>query len=237
MKFLLKKKSEANQNKIPYVLVHPARVRRVTLKVEYPDQVIVSAPKRTPVQLINKFVNDHQQWIQDQLERLKISHNLIESDDQIMIFGKYFSKKYSNSQSQEQGVYTAKNVLVINYPSSTSPKIMQKEIRLFLKKAARTYLYKQTPNLANIMKLSYKSLTLREQKSRWGSCSGKDNLNLNWRLVHYPPAVIDYVIIHELAHLLHHDHSKNFWNLVARYDPDYKIHRKYLKKYGVTNYD
>lgn len=237
MKFLLKKKSEPTQSVVPYVLVHPARARRVTLKVEHPNQVIIYAPKKTPIELINKFVNDHQQWIQNQLERLKISHNLIESDNQIMIFGKKLSKISSNNKTQEQGVYTSNNTLIINYPSSTSAKTIEKEVRLFLKKAARTYLYKQTPNLANIMGLTYNSLTLREQKSRWGSCSGKDNLNLNWRLVHYPPAVINYVIIHELAHLVHHDHSINFWNLVAKYDPEYKIHRKYLKKYGVTSYD
>ncbi len=236
MKFLLKKKPTSTQAVIPYTLKHPARVGRVTLKVEYPDQVIVSAPKRTPIELINKFVSEHQQWIDDQLKKLMASKNLIESDDQIMIFGKKFSKVFINDPVQKQGVFIKKNQLIINLPSLNSSTIIKKEVKNFLKKAARTYLYKQTPNFASKMEVSYNSLTLREQKSRWGSCSGKDNLNLNWRLVHYPPAVINYVIIHELAHLVHHNHSKNFWNFVAKYDPEYKIHRKYLKKYGVTNY-
>jgi len=57
---------------------------------------------------------------------------------------------------------------------------------------------------------------------------------LNWKLVHYPPEIIDYVIIHELAHLTHHNHSHQFWSYVAHYDPDYKQHRNYLKKHAVT---
>ncbi len=84
------------------------------------------------------------------------------------------------------------------------------------------------------MNTSINKITLRQQKTRWGSCSSAGNLNFNWRLVHYPPEVIDYVIIHELAHRTHMDHSSSFWQLVARYDPDHLKHRNWLKKHGVS---
>jgi predicted metal-dependent hydrolase len=83
------------------------------------------------------------------------------------------------------------------------------------------------------MDISFGSISLREQKSRWGSCSSLGNLNFNWRLAHHPPAVIDYVIIHELAHRLHMDHSSAFWSVVKKYDPEHLKHQGWLKRRGL----
>ncbi len=220
-----------------YILRHPPNSKRLSLKVEYPNQVIISAPKRFPKKIINRFVEDHQDWITAQIKKITAQHQQVETDDQIMIFGKMYQKSQNYINNQEQGIFILQDQLLINFPDSAIKKIIKKEIKLFLKATARTYLYQRTPTLAKNLKLSYSSLTLREQKSRWGSCSSKNSINLNWRLVHYPPAVIDYVIIHELAHLVHHNHSKSFWLLVAKHDPEYKEHRTYLKKYGVTLFE
>ena len=84
------------------------------------------------------------------------------------------------------------------------------------------------------MDINFNSITLREQKTRWGSCSSKGNLNFNWRLVHYRPEIIDYVIIHELAHRTHMNHSAKFWQLVEKYDPEYRKHRGFLKRHGMA---
>ena len=84
------------------------------------------------------------------------------------------------------------------------------------------------------MQTSYNKITLRRQKTRWGSCSSKKNLNFNWQLVYFEPKIIDYVIIHELAHLTHMNHSKNFWQLVEKYDPEYKKHVGWLKRNGLN---
>ena len=79
---------------------------------------------------------------------------------------------------------------------------------------------------------SYSSITVRDQKTRWGSCSSRGTLSFNYRLIFAPPAVLDYVVIHELCHLTHMNHSKDFWNMVSSVMPDYKIHRKWLKERG-----
>lgn len=78
----------------------------------------------------------------------------------------------------------------------------------------------------------YTSITIRDQKSRWGSCSSRGTLSFNYRLIFAPPAVLDYVVVHELCHLTHMDHSKNFWNKVAGLIPDYKLQRQWLKDHG-----
>lgn len=85
------------------------------------------------------------------------------------------------------------------------------------------------------MKLYPKKITYRNQKSRWGSCSSKGNINLNWKIGCFEQEIQDYVIIHELAHLVHQNHSQRFWNLVATYCPNYKATSKklHLKDYEV----
>lgn len=76
----------------------------------------------------------------------------------------------------------------------------------------------------------YNRVFFRNQKTRWGSCSSKRNLNFNWRLVLAPLDILDYVVVHELCHLEQMNHSKAFWNLVAEQAPDYKKRRKWLKE-------
>lgn len=85
---------------------------------------------------------------------------------------------------------------------------------------------------APILQVSYGRITLRSQKTRWGSCSGKGNLNFNCLLMQTPPEVRDYVVVHELCHLLEMNHSPRFWALVEGVLPDYRNRRQWLKLQG-----
>ena len=85
---------------------------------------------------------------------------------------------------------------------------------------------------ARLMHLSYNRVTIRHQKTRWGSCSGKGNLNFNCLLALVPPQVLDYVVVHELCHLKEMNHSARFWAEVARVLPDYASSRLWLRKNG-----
>lgn len=82
---------------------------------------------------------------------------------------------------------------------------------------------------AERMKVTYGKVTLREQKTRWGSCSSKGNLNFNWKLVLLPERLLDYVVVHELAHRIEMNHSPEFWKIVEKELPDYRERRKELK--------
>jgi Predicted metal-dependent hydrolase len=82
---------------------------------------------------------------------------------------------------------------------------------------------------ATKMNYEYNQIRIKSSKTRWGSCSSKKNINLNWALLMSPLNVLDYVVIHELCHLKEMNHSKKFWDLVKSYDPNYKKHIKWLK--------
>lgn len=82
-------------------------------------------------------------------------------------------------------------------------------------------------------KFKYNKVTIKNQKSRWGSCSRKGNLNFNYKIAALPEKLVDYIVIHELCHLGEFNHSRNFWNLVAKTAPDYKDSVRELKKVGI----
>lgn len=88
------------------------------------------------------------------------------------------------------------------------------------------------PVLAGRLNLKYNKVSIKSQRSRWASCSKKGNLNFNLLLAAAPPQVIDYVIIHELVHLVELDHSPRFWQLVKEADPEYKRHKEWLASYA-----
>ena len=84
------------------------------------------------------------------------------------------------------------------------------------------------------MGVTYNRVTIRNQKGRWGSCSSKGNLNFNYRLHYLPQELMDYVVVHELAHRLEMNHSARFWNIVGQYDPKYREHQKRLTEIGIS---
>lgn len=106
------------------------------------------------------------------------------------------------------------------------------ELEKRYKKAAMDYIPKRVAYYAGIMDVSYGKISIRDAKTRWGSCSSSGNLSFSWRLMLAPFSVLDYVVVHELCHRVHMNHSKEFWHLVEYYIPDYKIKRKWLKENG-----
>ncbi len=124
----------------------------------------------------------------------------------------WIAKAFENIQRREQ-----------NHPEPTADQIKQ------LKQIAKEYLPKAVEYYGNLMGLKPTSVKITSAKGRFGSCSGKNGICFSYRLMMYEKEAIDYVVVHELAHIKHHNHSASFWKLVEKYMPDYKERRRLLK--------
>lgn len=117
----------------------------------------------------------------------------------------------------------------ITAPLQSSIEERREAIVKLFKKEARPYFLARLQFFAGIMGVRPSGLSVRGQKTLWGSCSAEGAISLNWKLLCCPRDVIDYVVVHELSHIPHRNHSARFWNFVGRFDPQFKEHRAYLK--------
>jgi predicted metal-dependent hydrolase len=110
----------------------------------------------------------------------------------------------------------------------SEPQLSEEDIKA-LRRSARAYFTEKCAYYALIMGLEYNRVTITGAKTRFGSCSSKKNISFSYRLMLYPEAARDYVVVHELAHLVEMNHSAKFYAIIARYMPDYKARRSILK--------
>lgn len=211
-----------------YQIKRSSRSLSLRISINAKAQVVVSAPKFMPEFIIRKFVDGQKEWIESNLAKVKKNQVAVKTDELYI-----FDKKYQvviDSSADKMGIIAKNGQILINNLSAKTPSKITQQIEEFLKKTASKYIATRTQILAKKMGINYQRISLRQQSSRWGSCSSHGNLNFNWRLVHYPPAIIDYVIIHELAHRLEMNHSKKFWEIVKKHDGEYLIHKGQLRK-------
>ena len=119
-----------------------------------------------------------------------------------------------------------------NRPVSNLTDIQRAALERRYIAAAKNYFPKRVAYFVQFTGGSYSRITIRDQKTRWGSCSAKGTLSFNWRLMLAPPAILDYVVVHELCHLTYMNHSASFWKKVESVYPDYRTARKWLKDHG-----
>ena len=105
---------------------------------------------------------------------------------------------------------------------------VKRALETLYRRKARERFEERAEHFAEEMSVKYEEIEVRNQRTRWGSCSTTGSISLTWRLMMAPPEVADYVIVHELAHLREANHDEEFWSLVAEYDPEYESHAKWL---------
>ena len=137
-------------------------------------------------------------------------------------------------KAHENWIITKYNLMITKQnskPEHVFPK--PEEINAAQLNRIKAKFAERTAYYAGLINVTYNGITVRNQKTRWGSCSSKGNLNFNYRLYYMPEELMDYVIIHELCHRKYMNHSKEFWDEVSRYCPDYAAKRQKLKDYSI----
>ncbi len=216
-----------------YQIQHHPRAQHIKIKITPQAEVIVVAPRDCPTFFIDRFVREHTDWIEKNLKKIQEHQPAKKKNaDEISLFGKSYQKVIGDRSEYPLGVRISGNKVIIT-PVTQNKTSIDKSLQQFLKSTAEKYITPRTHQLAKQMKVSFKDIAFKNQKTRWGSCSSLGNLNFNWKLVHSPPAVIDYVLIHELAHRTEMNHSAAFWDIVRKFDPEYLKHRGWLKREGM----
>lgn len=149
----------------------------------------------------------------------------------ISLAGQNYAIQYKKSRMLKPRVMKSEGKLEV-YLGETSALSHNDVLLDWIKIYAASYISERCKTLAQKFGFSFNKLVIRDQRSRWGSCSSKGNLNFNFRLILTPPQTIDYVIIHELCHLKEMNHSHKFWSLVEQCMPEYKVWEKWLKVEG-----
>lgn len=202
--------------------------KTLALSVDSFGRLIVRAPKRFPKQRIFAFIQEKETWIlRKKAERQGAGIQLPPENLNgytLLLLGKQC--KIYVVQTAKVG-YDAENNAIYLPEKNPRERLIQ-----WLKNNAKRILSEVTERTAKTMGTTYKSVRITSAKSRWGSCSGEDAIRYSFRLIYAPKEVIEYVVVHELAHTKHKNHSKAFWAEVATYVPDWKNKRKWLKLHG-----
>ncbi|MDQ3071585.1 MAG: M48 family metallopeptidase [Acidobacteriota bacterium] len=208
----------------PVRLVRHDRARRYVLRVTPDAEVVVTVPRWGSAKQARAFAEQHTEWIaREQVRRLAESASRAWTEGtEIWLRGERCAI------AREGNAVTAGGIRGKVGRDGDVKTAVRRAIRI----AAREELPARLLELASRVNLPVARVTVRDQRSRWGSCSSRGSIALNWRLLLMPPAVRDYVLWHELMHLRRADHSPAFWTLVEQVCPDYKAAKRWLLKHG-----
>ena len=215
------------------IKIFRSKKRWRTINIKIKNEIIeICCPFFTSPRKINSIIEEKSSWIE---KKIAENREINKKKEELKLLGKIFYKGKSVSLKMKidtfDKVFLEHNTLMV-ISKKTSVEYKKKVIEKWMEEEAIIYLNERLKSLALKFSIKYKSLEIKKYRSRWGSCSSNSNIKLNWKLIMLPIKVIDYVIIHELAHIIEPNHSKSFWSLVQRMYPKYKKSDSWLKKNG-----
>ena len=201
--------------------------RSISISINNIGQVIIKAPRRVSMDEIQKVIDKKERWIALHKERIEknneLNKNILTYKD-ILFCGNIYHIAFDER--------IKKITLIDNYcliPLKYKDTYQRKLI-LWYKKIANEILTQRVQYFCDLMQLEPSAIKLTNARTCWGTCNSKGVVSLNWRLMMVPHNLIDYVVVHELAHLVQMNHSKLFWQVVYSVLPDYASRRKSLKQ-------
>jgi predicted metal-dependent hydrolase len=222
---------------IPYRIIVSGRARRLRLVIRQETGLEVIVPHGVALTAHEPFLREKEAWILATLDRLQAQ--AAAAAPQPLISGRALSfagrtltlDVRSGAPAGRFRVVLSGDALILTLPTCDDATA-HRALALWYRKQAPA-IFAERLALSNVRYgYRYGRVAIKEQKSRWGSCSRLGNLNFNWRLLLAPLPVLDYVVVHELCHLKEMNHSTHFWQLVARACPDYAAQRRWLRQHG-----
>lgn len=206
--------------------VEISRKIRKTITIQVTDKytINVKSPFFILDETIKEFIHTRANWIKMQNQKIIDSQIYIKDGENIPFLGKQlrlkFSKDCKKATQLDNSLFIPKD------------KNIHLNTEKWYKKRAKEIIKKEVDFWANVIGLDFNKIYIKNQKTRWGSCSAKGNLNFNWKIILTTRSCLKYLVIHELCHLIEMNHSSKFWTLVSKYDSNYLENKRALKNYS-----
>jgi len=214
-----------------YTIIRKPKLKHLYLRISE-GKLTITANDTVSEAYIRNFISGKSAWIQKHLSQKQHTPLLTDTDASVYLLGKalptvvHIDSSISKAMMQieeDQCIFIVKDT-----PTHTTLKQLRDD---YYKTQCAKVITPIIETSAQMIQLYPQKITYRHNKSRWGSCSTQNNISLNTRLMMLPQELIRYIIIHELSHIIHKNHSQNFWELVQKYEPDYKKKRRLIRPY------
>lgn len=228
---------EDDHGAIEFRLTRNPRRKRIALIVHHDGNVEVRAPQQVTDEQVEEFVRKQAEWVRERLaEAAAMPRRKWVSGETILYRGRPHALEVRARDGRHEGVSAHDGTLLVTVPDTreegAQAQSVRRAVHQWMVDRALEVTRERLPALAERIGASPRRVTIKDMKTRWGSCSGKGNISISFRIVMAPPDVMDYLLVHELCHLVHPDHSEDFWRLVEAHVPDHDDHRAWLRAHG-----
>ena len=216
-----------------YTLKPSRRAKYIRIKLNNKGELSVTLPYRISAKQAHRFVQSKAGWIARQLSRLpEPADSTIPDDIKLQLTGDKWQVCTAGEDNSTLYLEIDNTQKIIHFSGNKQQvDVFRQMLEQWLKQIARPIFSQMLELLAERHGFHFNRLSIRAQKTRWGSCSSNKNISLNCKLLFLPKKVVEYVMIHELCHTIQMNHSDKFWQLVEDCDPDFQAHRAELKKF------
>ena len=216
-----------------YTIKRSPNRKKLTITVERDRSVVVHAPESTPEETIRQVVKSKRQWIYEKTKHAQKYDKKSHPPGKELVNGE--SALYLGREYQIEIISTDSTEIRFEQRFLIPASLVDERrgiLRNWYINRAKERILPKVKSLAVTLGVEFANAKIVDNRFRWGSCTPKDNVNLNWRLIKAPMFVVDYVIVHELAHLIEANHTPRFWNVVRTHAPTMEKARSWLKDHG-----
>jgi len=215
-----------------YIHIINPKLKHIYLSFNEEGELIIKSPKVSTKQ-IEQLLLKKASWINNSRKKFKEKkgkHIDFTSKRELYFLGEAHQLQLVVYEKKRTTLGFDGDIFTLYY-SVYDEKVFQRHIDTFYKEEAKQYIPELVNTWAKVMGLVYNNISFRKTKRQWGSCSGRNDLSFNTMMMKLPLDVIQYIIVHELVHIVHKHHQKSFWQLVEKYLPEYKTQVKELKNF------
>jgi predicted metal-dependent hydrolase len=209
------------------------RARHVRLRVDDGGVVTASVPKRFALRRLDPIVRERGEWLRDVITRMQLASQATEVDlrrgDPVRLLGRWHPVRLVAGARPRGRIDELSGTVELTVPSGRDPYDV---LERWYREEARRLVAARVQHWADSFGLRYGNLSIRDQRTRWGSCSHRADLSFNWRLVLAPLWVLDAIVVHELCHIEELNHSDRFWALVHTRYPEHDAATEWLRTHG-----